>query len=234
MNKAEIKEFYQKYKLYIFPLVIILSSLILIVFVVYPQTARLITNQRSQGDFINRAKLLEVKAQTLSSLDPEDLDRKVGYVHASFPTDKDFTTGIGILQNLVIQSGFSVDSILLESEFASKGKTQSYGLKIEVLGPMTLLPGLLSKIESSPRLMKVSSIETGFGKDPQKLSNISLNIDMLYSSAPSEFGSVDSPLPDLSEKDEEVIAKLARSGSSILPSSPITTLGPRGKPNPFE
>jgi len=70
---------------------------------------------------------------------------------------------------------------------------------------------------------------------------LSLEIILLFpsikllelSSAPSEFGSVDSPLPELSEKDEEVITKLAKGGTA-LPAPQVTVLGPRGKENPFE
>lgn len=232
MKNENIAKFYQKYKLYIFPLTVAFSGLILVVFVIYPQTARLITNQKSQGDFLNRANMLEVKAQTLDSYDSEDLGRRVQFVQAAYPTDKDFAIGMGLLQEIISKSGFIPNSILLEAESA-KGASQSYNLKVEILGPVSLLADLLKKIENSARLMRVGGIETGTGKEAQKESNISLHVEMLYSSAPSDFGSVDSPLPELSEKDEEIIAKLTRS-SSTLPSSEVIIPGPRGRSNPFE
>lgn len=231
MKKEEIVKFYQHYRLYIFPAVVALSSLTLIIFVIYPQALKLITNKQVEGDMINRSKFLEVKAQALESLDSTDLNRKKDFALVSYPTDKDFASALGLLQNFTVKSGFNIVLISLGSGTLGTN-AQSYNLKLDILGPQTLLPGLLSNIENSPRLMRVSSVETNLGKDPQG-ALISLSVDVLYSSVPEDFGSIDSPLPELSEKDEEVLVKLAR--SAVSPSlESITPSGARGKANPFE
>ncbi len=80
--------------------------------------------------------------------------------------------------------------------------------------------------------MKVNSIQASQGGSQG--TAISLNIDVLYAAAPEGFGSIDSPLPQLSEKDEEIITKLARSSTPISPTQISPILGPRGKANPFE
>lgn len=240
VKKEEILKFYHDYRFYIFPAIVALSSLILIIFVIYPQALKLITNQIIGKEISNKLKFLEVKAQTLESYDPADLNRKVNFALGSYPTDKDFVSAMDVLQNLTSQSGFNVISMSLGLNSSKSTGVQSYNLKLDILGPSTQLSILLSNIESSPRLMRVSSVETAVGKDPQ-VATISLNIDVLYSSAPKEFGSVDSPLPELSDADEEGIAKIARASSTERTSEnlPITTeplgpLGPRGKSNPFE
>lgn len=232
MKKEEIFNFYRNYRLYIFPAIVEFSTLILILVVIYPQTLKLIENQKKEEEIQNKSAFLETKIQTLASFDPTDLSQKVDYTLNSYPADKDFVFSLNVLQNLVSQSGFKILSISLELS-AKKTNTQSYGIRLDLLGSTSQLPILISSIESSSRLMRVASIETASGKDSSG-ATIVLNVDILYASAPQEFGSIDSPLPSLSEKDEEVIAKLARGNVSVSSQSTTVQLGPRGKANPFE
>lgn len=204
-----------------------LSCLILIILVIYPQVASLISNQKTKGEIINRSKFLEVKAQQLESFDTAQLNQQLESALAAYPNSKDFVNVFGLVQNLTIKSGFTLTSISLGALQKNTANTQSYAIKIEVLGSLNLLPILLNNLESSPRLMRVVGINT---------APVSLELDVLYSSAPLEFGSTDSSLPQLSEQDEQVIAKLAREGSvtSTSVTTPVGLLGPRGKANPFE
>lgn len=233
MNKAEVSKFYQNYRLYIFPVIVGLSSLILIIFVIYPQTVKLITSQKVQTETISKAGFLATKVQALESYDSTDLKLKEELALNSYPADKDFVSALSLLQNLTAQSGFNTISIALGSDAYKGSNAKSYNIKLDILGPSALLPILLSNIESSTRLMRVSSVETSVGKD--QIATISLNVDVLFSSAPAGFGSVDSPLPSLSQEDEEVIAKLARTRTPVAPQqTTVGPLGPRGKANPFE
>lgn len=235
MKKEEVLKFYQNYRLYIFPAIVVLSSLIIIIFVIYPQTIKLITNQKTGEEIANKSKLLEVKAQALESYDSEDLSKKVDFALSSYPTEKDFVSALGSLQNLTFQSGFSTVSMSLGSGSSAGTNSQSFNIKLDVLGPTTSLSTLLNNIESSSRLMRVSNMETSTGKSPQEVA-ISFSVDVLYSSAPTEFGSVDSPLPELSNEEETIVAKLAARGTPVSTqvSQPTAPLGARGKENPFE
>lgn len=233
MKKEAILQLYQTYRLYIFPAIVALSSLVLIVFVIYPQTIKLFTNQKIEGEILDKSKLLAAKAQALENYNPTDLSQKVDIAISSYPVDKDFVSALGVLQNSTSQTGFSIITMSLGPASSRNSNTQAYNIKLDVLGPGSLLPVLLSNIESSYRLMRVSNIEATLGKD-SKATTISLNIDVLYSSAPQTFGSVDSPLPELSQQDEEVIAKLARTVTPVNSQQITPKLGPRGKANPFE
>lgn len=232
MKKEEIKKFYLNYRLYIFPAVVVFSSLILIIFVIYPQIISLLANQTIEKNTLNKSKFLEAKAQTLESYDLEDLSKKVNFALGSYPTDRDSIYALGILQRLVAKLGFNVITIALGAGGTKDASTQSYNFKLEVLGPIAQLSALLNTIENSPRLMRVSGVEVSGATTTQGI-RVSLGVEILYAAAPTGFGSIDSPLPDLSEKDEEVIAKLTSIG--ITPQTPeLSLLGPRGKANPFE
>lgn len=232
MKKETLIKFYQKYKLIIFPMVVTLSSLILIVFVIYPQTAKLISGSRQEAEFRAKSKFLEAKAETLENFDEADLSRKVDYALSSLPADRDFGNIIGLLQRLVSEASFTITSLTLAQQTSEKGETQSYLVRLQVLGPKELLLTLVNGIENSTRIMKVNTIEINSTRDG-KVVDANLAIEVFFSPLPSSFGTVDSPLPEISSKDEELILRLATTVSTQEISRP-TILGPRGKSNPFE
>ena len=231
MKKEVLVKFYSTYKLYIFPAAVAISCLILIIFVIFPQLGKLLSNNKVATELRSKADFLEVKAQVLEGLDGNDLSSKLNYALLFFPAEKDFTNALGLLQNITSQSSFSILSFALGTQTAVKG-AQSYLVKLEVRGPKFLLPQLLSSIENSDRLMRVSSIEVNLS--PDESVNAFLGIDALYLSAPASFGTTDSPLPTLTQADEQLITTLVRAGEVGQQPSVSTPGVPLGKSNPFE
>jgi len=235
MKKETFLKFYSSYKLFIFPAVVTFSSLILIILVILPQTLKLITNQKIGDDLLTKSQSLEVKAQTLESINENDLTRNVGYALAVFPSDKDFGNVVGLIQKITSQTGFNIVSLNLGGNTASKTGTQSFSVTLQLAGSKALLPNLLSAFENASRLMRVGSLEVSSVVGGGGVQ-VSLGLDVLYSPAPKDFGTVDSPLPQLSAKDEELLVKLARVGGQGVSgggsSGFVST--PRGKVNPFE
>lgn len=234
MKKEEISKFYTEYKLYIFPIAVALSSLFLIVFAIYPQTIKLLENQNAASSFISKSQFLETKAAALESFDGTDLSKKVGFVLTTFPTDKDYGNILGLMQQLTAQSGFSILSISLSNSSNKNNQVNSYTIRLQVKGSKALLQTLLSNLESSSRLLKISSIDVSSNQASQVL-DAALVVEALYSGLPQNFGSSDSPLPQISQQDEDLLATLARineAGSSSIVAQ--TSVSPRGKSNPFE
>lgn len=229
MKKESLLKFYQNYRIYIFPVIVAISSLILIVAAIYPQTAKLISNQSKARELINKSEFLEVKAQTLEEYDSADLARKLEIALSAYPGSKDFGAVIGLMQQVVAQSGFTISSIALGSSSKTSAGSQSYELKLDLIGVKPGLPILLNNLESSPRLIRVSSIDVSSTNNTQALT-VALVVEVLYAALPQSFGSADSPLPEFSQKDEDLIARLARVGAT----SQTGISGPRGKSNPFE
>lgn len=233
MKKELITKFYLTYRLFIFPAIVILSSLILIVFVIFPQVSKLISDQSVQVSLTNKSKFLEVKAQTLDNYDAEDLANKVNYTLASYPSDKDYGVVIGLISNLVSQSGFSLTSMTIGNLGSKTVKSPSYAISLSVIGSRNLVNMLISNIENSIRLMRIGSISISNTKDQQTVELV-LSLDILYAPVPGSFGGIDSALPDLSEKDEALLVKLAESVPVVNLTSVNVPLSPRGKVNPFE
>ncbi len=232
MKKEVFAEFYVKYRLFIFPSIVVFSSLILIIFVIFPQITSLLINQKVQGDLNKKSKFLDIKAQALESYNVEDLSQKVDSALASYPSDKDIGTAVGLIQSLTAQSGFIVTAISLGASSNSVTDAKSYGIKLDATGPGSLLNVLFTNIENSTRLLRISNIEVTNSSDRQSVT-ISMGLDALYSPLPNSFGSVDSPLPELSQKEQEVLTKLAGNITPALTSTNVI-LPSRGRANPFE
>lgn len=230
MKKDTIVKFYSDFKIYIFPAVVSLSSLFLIVFAIYPQTMRLINNQKTADELLNKSKVLETKVAALENYNEEELSQKVGFALTSFPADKDFGEVFQILQQIITKSGFRATSITLGNAGGKLGSLDSFEIKLEAQGSKALFPILLTNLESANRLIRVNSIDTSTNQNSQMLS-ASLSVGVLYAPLPKSFGTTDSPLPKITEKDEELLTKLAKvefSAPAVTPSSS------RGKLNPFE
>lgn len=231
MKKDTIIKFYSDFKLYIFPAIVSLSSLFLIVFAIYPQTVKLINNQKSADNLISKSKFLETKVTALESINEQDLSQKVAFALASLPSEKDFGNIFELLQQIVSGSGFSISSITLSSGGSKMSSADSYEVKLEIKGTKVMFPILLSNLENSSRLVRINNIDLASRQVAEGL-DASLVLEVLYAPVPTNFGTADSPLPELSQTDEELLAKLS-AGRSVTQTGD-QSLSPRGKSNPFE
>lgn len=232
--KKLLISFYLKYKLFIFPTVVTLSCLILLGFIIVPQLLSLVGNQGVAEDLLDKSKFLETKAQTLKNYDEMDLKRKVDALLVAYPTDKDFANVLQVLQNITSKYNFVITNFSLGGGNEALAGSQSYGVKIDILGPKDFFSLLLKEIESSTRVMRVGSINISQSKDTQSI-DAGVTVLVLYSAAPTAFGNVDTELPEISASDEEIIAKLsANLGPAFSVNQQPTVSIPTGKANPFE
>lgn len=223
---------YQQYRLVIFPIAVVLSNLVLIVFIIYPQTSKLVFAGKIRKDTIKKSEFLVSKVEALESFNNTDLSQKVEYSLKSFPSEKDLASVMGILKEIMEKQSFNILSLRFGQGGTQSGSEQSYTVSLEILGPRALMSNLLNNIESSPRIMRVDRIEISTDKGGE-IVNVNLGVNVLFSPLPQSFGTTDSPLAEFTQKDEELISKLAQT-SVVLPPSQPTILGPRGKANPFE
>lgn len=233
MKKEIILQFYQSYKLYIFPVVVAFSSLFLIIFAIYPQTVKLIENQKKAGEWINKSGILAEKAAALEAYDSEDLSQKTTIALNALPAEKDYSNILGVLQGLAARSGFIISSISFSGSGGASGNASSYGVKMEVKGPGVLFKTFLSNLENNPRIIRVGSINISSNYAAEILS-AGIAVEVLFSSVPADFGAVDSPITPLSQEDEQLLTMLSSSHSVPSASSSAVITTRRGKSNPFE
>lgn len=240
MDKQTLINFYVKYKFILFPVLVAVSSLILILFAIIPQINSLLSTNKTIGSLSNKFTALETKAKELDLFDEEDLNRKVGITINALPQESDSAQVLGILQLIALQSQFILSSFSIERG-SQASKANSYGAKLELLGPKLTLSNLLDDIEDNPRIMKVGSLDISSARDNNAIT-LNMSVDVYFEPLPKSIGGSDAPLPKLSSEDEELIATLAKSAPSgsdlIIPTDggagPVIPTGPKGKPNPFE
>lgn len=232
MKKDDLAKFYLTYKLQIFPALVAIASLFLIVFVIYPQTVKFLDNQKAIGELNKKSNFLETKVVALESYNVEDLSRKLGFVLAALPADKDFGNTLSLLQQQAAEFGFSINSITFANNADQPGNLGNFEVKLDIKGPKSTLQPMLNNLESASRLIRIKSIDISSSQAAQTFE-VALSVEVLYSPLPQNFGDPDSPLPTLSQKDEQLIEKLAQVAEVPVGSS-SAQLAPKGKSNPFE
>lgn len=247
MRKETIQKFYFTYRLYIFPAAVGCCCLVLIALIILPQFFSLLNLQKNEEQGLKRSNLLEAKAAELVNFNPQDVQKKVQIALNVFPKDKDYTGALTLVQNIMAQNSYIVNSISPSQSTATApgGGGQSYTLKATATGPKLFLSNLIKGIENGSRVMRVQSIEMTPQHDNSAVG-IVLAIDVLFSAASSQSGNTDSPVPKLTSAEELLINKLAAlapdSGNSQLVISGNGQLvdiggaggGARGKQNPFK
>lgn len=222
-----------EYKFLIYPFVTVLAALFLLFIFILPQLKNFFEGQKNLTVMENRARVLEAKASDLESYDKDRLEERLGVALASLPTEKDLPVVLGILQSLSANSAVTLVSFQISGPQVSDPKSSSFGVKLDITGTTRALENFVESIEASYRVMKVSSVEVSPLGTSGQISSI-VGVDVFFTPAPKEFGSIDEPLPKITEQDEEIIAKLATSETLAETLSPLAASEETGKSNPFE
>ncbi|MDO8619040.1 MAG: hypothetical protein Q7R49_03815 [Candidatus Daviesbacteria bacterium] len=232
MDSTDIKEFYQKNRIIIFPVLVALSSLILIILVIYPQISILTSNNASLNETVKKSAFLEVKAAELQSLDETQLQHDVKVTLNALPSDRDYLDTMTIIQNLLGESGFTLQSLQFIPGDSTTNSRPSFTIRLEISGSRVSLNQFLTNVESTYRPMRVASLETSSQKQDSNLVSAVVAVNAFYAPLPSTLGSIDAPLPTLSDQDQQLVATLAK---FVPQTNTIATSvsSPRGKSDPF-
>lgn len=230
--KEQALIFYQQYKTIIISVTMILSCLVLMVFGVVPQLKALIDNKKTYEEISSQSETLEAKAKDLETLESGDLAKSVNVVLYSLPAEKDYPSTLNVIQSIALQSNFKLTNVQISQSLGASSKLTGFGIKAEVSGPRVSLDNFLNAIDKAPKVMKISSIEVS---NPNKSDtiNATIGIDVFFAPVPNSLGSIDSKLPSLTEKDNELLTDLLKvvpvgvGEKTFIPS-------PKGKSNPFE
>ena len=244
MNKEALQKLYSRNRIIIFPALVGLAGLSLIVLVIIPQIIGYLKSQDDAKKTQSRLEILEVKAAELSNLPEEELKQKLQFAVTALPTTKDYTSVIGLIQRLSVESGVTLESVNLDtSKSASLTDVNSFAVNVEIASSKISLDEFLKRIEDGPVLMKIGRIEVNLAGSDDSVT-ASVLIDVFFSPTPKNLGSVETPLPKLSEEEQQLVLEL-ESKVALVPVSILTPTGeiteqppanilPRGKANPFE
>lgn len=226
----EVKLFYDQYKIFIYPVLVSVTSLFLILFLILPQIKGFLGGRENLELSRNKLEILSVKAKDLEAINEEDLRKKMGLTLTALPQEKDFPQVIGVLQEVAKASGMVLVSVQI-GQAQNATANSGFPVKVEVVGSKIALTMFLKNVESASRVMKVGSIELSFSKLQDNV-DASVMIDVFYAPTPSALGAVTDNLPKISPEDEKIIVSLSRAPVSTF--SAIPTNVSLGKSNPFE
>lgn len=232
----DLKKFYLKYKIILWPVVTAVSSLIILGFVVIPQFLAYLHTQGELTQLQVQTDSLTAKAQVLQNIDDQNIKDNLQVAFTVLPVDEDIPDTVVSLQNLAIRDSLSVQNL----NFASSGdltKTNNSVLKLSLVGSKTAIWRFFQDLQSSPGIYKVQSIKansTGSGDNFE----IDLPVAIYFDSNSEASVSLDAPVPQLNSSDQELLRNLSKSiqGKVVLQAgSQSGQLSiPLGKDDPFK
>lgn len=231
MQKENLQKLYYKYRFYIFPVVVVICSVVLLAVVIYPQARKIMDISKAQVDTDGKAAQVKAKVDALNSLNSSDLTTQMNVLLTVLPEDKDYPGLIQILKNTILSRGLILVDFQVGGSGSAAAKSSGlYTVMISLKGTKSAVDDFISSVEALPRMIRIQNLDFNLGKAPDIVTaNITLNI--FYAPAPTAVGAVDSPLPKLTEKDQQMVALFTRGIN--LSSPPVSTSSAKGKADLF-
>lgn len=205
----EAREFYLKYKFFIWPITSGLASVVILVLLVIPQFLAFLNMRTEIQTTQERSGKLEVKAQGLQQFDGAAVQKSLNMTSAVLPTDRDVPQAASVLQDIVARSGVTLKSISYSA--STKGeKGNRFQLNISVLGQANTLRELMINLEDASRVFQVRSINVQF-QYSGAMVEATIPLDVYYDKGDkSTVSSLDSDIPRLNEKQAQLLSRLAK------------------------
>jgi len=228
LAKLNIK-FPPQYRYLFVPTVIITVIGISLPLLVAPQTSNLIRQREAVKANQAQEAVLVNKLAQLQSLDEPFLSQ-VQLLTLALPTEKAVSSSFLSLSQAATQNQLQLTSLklspgLISTESAQVQATSPEDLKINltVEGETRKLEAFLSQISKLLPLMSIEELGLSSSGIAQERGNLRLVINSHWAPLPDKLPPVDTPLPQLSAKDQETlsqVSQLATQLSPIIPESP--------------
>lgn len=228
------------------PLIVAVIVGLLTVLVLLPQGAAVLELRGNLRVLREQLVRLSEKADTLASLDQEELERNVALAERGLPSHKPVFETLSSLGNQAGRAGVTIVGYQLSpgelatesGEAAEDITTNASGLlemliEATVLGDFTQIAAYLDVLRSTAPLVDVTGLSlTTVASEGGQLTNQSeLTLSSYYALPPETIGEPSQPLAEFSDA---AVARLKfLSGLEFLGTSEATAPGNVGKTNPF-
>lgn len=215
------------------PALCILITVGLIAFVVSPQIGEYNKARQSLADTQQKINVLQQKVATLNQVSVQEYRTRLSTVLRALPDEADYLVSVSQLQSIAVDTKVQIGGV----NFSEAG-ADGYTIKVDVEGTVEAIRQFIERINSAPRIMKVSNIDIVFIRtaDTTNLYQASLTINSKLVGIPQQLGKADQPVPMLTSEDEQLISEISqlfRSIPSVSLTQPNTTEN-KGKANPFQ
>lgn len=217
LKEISKNEYFIRYKPFILPVVSSVTCVLLLLFVIIPQSLKIKTNRKNLNDIQTKVKFYKQKTATLKQIEPQLYNDNLTAALLALPDDRDIPGIIGQVQTLLLQIGLSLDGITFSNPAASGNAVSNYQVHVQTTGGIEQIKSFISKMQESSRLVRLTQVDlTSFGASGEKIQ-ANTEFTTFYQPLPQIATNLDQQVPELSEKDKQLLAKLKNSLSQISP-----------------
>lgn len=196
-----------------------------------PKIANVFQLQKKISQDKKKLTLLTQKLAMLEGLDEGEILTKSQLSLKALPPEKDIAAILFVLKTLSFQTEVTLRQIGLEpGELSSSKKELSFlTLSLKASGEEERIRTFLEKIELALPLMRIEKISITPKESFLVEADIGLNV--FFFPVSEVLGSVETPLPIISPREEQVYQELAKFNSYLIEEIPSSTAV--GRENPF-
>ncbi len=223
-------KYLQKYQLYIIPLIGLLITILLLIFLIIPQIQKLSKANEDLALLSQQQELLNKKITDLQQVNVEDIKNKYQISQLALPADKNIPSAVSQFQQIATQNNVELTSLGIAPGNPSGG-TDYLLFKVEISGNLNQISVFLNSIKEGPRIMKVSSIEISGGLEGTYQASVSVFV--YYQPAQNTLGNLEDPVTPLTPADQALLDDINNKSKTYSFLENGTSV-PRGKLNPFD
>lgn len=223
---------YQKYEYAFLPTFSAIVFLGLVTLVIAPNVTKLIETNRNIEDLIIRKQSLETKLRGLEQSDPETVKKNIETTLMALPEDKDIPGAINQLLYLVNTNNLILTGVSFTPASGVEDGTSTYQVKMDVTGDLINLRNFVNRIKENVRLLKPDSLEITGARFTEIQSTIAVKV--YFQPLQNSIGDVEKPLPVITQKDLEALAKIKDSATINSQISGVADDTQKGKADPFQ
>lgn len=214
---------YIRYRFIVVPLGLIVSSIILMVLVVFPQFQDFERGRRQQEDLKKQNEKLQQNIQILSAMDDSTLSSYVSVALSALPLTKDYIGILGAISTAAGESGTGLSDFSFRVGDVASGSAQVVDpivIKLQVQGPLSSLQQFVASLSESLPLSEISAISING-------NTMNLEITFLYKPPVKPQLGTQTNLKPLSRQELSLMSELSSwsngkevvfSGAAALPS----------------
>jgi|SRR3989344_4760312 len=231
VNQIITSPVYVKYNLIIAPAVILVMSLLIIFLVTVPQFYNLLEIYKTIEQLKQKQSFYDSKASSLEKIPEDNYQNYLETALIALPADKDIPGSISQIVSIVGSSGLKLNNISLGNPAVSEGQLNDFTVRLEVGGDFDQVKGFLENSKQIARLNKLQSISiTGSPGKTALLAEIVLQV--FYQTLPKNIGSIDEPLPQITDVDLKLLDDI-KSKVGVIKEESVAPEGAKGKFDPF-
>lgn len=223
---------YEKYRLLLVPLLVLITAVLILVLVTVPQIYKLFNTFRTIDELKNKKLFYQEKSTQLQNIRIEDYREDLDTALVGLPVEKDIPGVMGGILVALGGSGMTLNGISFSSSPAESAKVEEYTITIEATGNEESLGNFLERVTLAPRLIKLTSIQVNTGSNNNL--NASINFATFYQMLPTNIGKIDDQIPKISAQDTQILADIEAKQRQFPKTNVPTVQTKTGKLNPFK